>query len=130
MYRRFENDHSLSKPEKISLLKEYVSYYEDLFDKSGFETLNVKLPRTVFQSILDHIGELLVEEANKASIEGPVKEFLDVNPLPVHMKELLPDDFRAFSLILNALKQWVSAESAATDRFLLGVQQEIHVEVL
>ena len=42
------------------------------------------------------------------------------NPLPPHMKELLPDDFRVFSLVLNALKQWVSAESQSTDRYLLG----------
>jgi hypothetical protein len=36
------------------------------------------------------------------------------------MKGLLPDDFRVFSLLLNALKQWVSAESQSTDRYLLG----------
>lgn len=36
------------------------------------------------------------------------------------MKELLPDDFRVFSLLLNALKQWVSAESQSTDRYILG----------
>jgi hypothetical protein len=36
------------------------------------------------------------------------------------MRELLPDDFRAFALMLNALKQWVVAESASTDRYLLG----------
>ena len=36
------------------------------------------------------------------------------------MASQLPEDFRVFALLLNALKQWVSAESAATDRFLLG----------
>ena len=38
----------------------------------------------------------------------------------VESRELLPDDFRVFSLLLNALKQWVSAESQSTDRYLLG----------
>jgi hypothetical protein len=36
------------------------------------------------------------------------------------MKERLPDKFRVFCLALNSLKQWVAAEQAATDRFLLG----------
>jgi len=45
---------------------------------------------------------------------------LDNNPLPKSLQGLLSDEFRTFSLLLNSLKQWVSAESAATDRFLLG----------
>lgn len=49
-----------------------------------------------------------------------VQIFLEENPLPPQMAELLPDKFRVFALFLNALKQWVSSESAATDRFLLG----------
>jgi len=36
------------------------------------------------------------------------------------MSTLLPDEFRVFCLLLNALKQWLSAEQAATDRYLLG----------
>ncbi len=32
----------------------------------------------------------------------------------------MPDDFRIFCLALNALKQWLAAEQAATDRYLLG----------
>jgi hypothetical protein len=36
------------------------------------------------------------------------------------MKETLPDEFRVFCLALNSLKQWVAAEQAATDRYLLG----------
>jgi hypothetical protein len=32
----------------------------------------------------------------------------------------LPDDYRVYCLALNALKQWLAAEQAATDRYLLG----------
>jgi hypothetical protein len=120
VYKRFENEKTLSKQEKVELLEEYVNYYKELFAEKGLDALNVKIPRNVFESILDKIGEILVTESIKSSKEGSVKEFLDMNPVPPHMKELLPDEFRAFSLMLNALKQWVSAESAATDRFLLG----------
>ncbi|QRK07185.1 hypothetical protein JQX13_45265 [Archangium violaceum] len=51
---------------------------------------------------------------------GPVREFLEQNPLPPSLEGKLPDEFRAFTLALNALKQWVAAEQAATDRYLLG----------
>ena len=51
---------------------------------------------------------------------GPVREFLELNSLPPSLGSLLPPDFRAFCLVLNALKQWVSAEQHATDRYLLG----------
>jgi len=70
--------------------------------------------------LLNTIGNILLEETIKASKDGAVKQFLDNNPVPKMMKELLPDEFRAYYLLLNALKQWVSAESAATDRYLLG----------
>lgn len=36
------------------------------------------------------------------------------------MAALLPGEFRAFCLALNAVKQWVAKEQAATDRYLLG----------
>ena len=49
-----------------------------------------------------------------------VRQFLDENELPPKMGPLLPDDFRAFCLLLNAMKQWLTAEQAATDRYLLG----------
>ena len=119
-FKRFENSKPLTKQEKNSLLTEYLDHYRDLIAEKGIDTLNIKLCRSIFEPILDKIGELLVEESLKLSKEGAVKKFLDSNPLPPHMKELLPDDFRTFSLMLNALKQWVSAESAATDRYLLG----------
>ena len=120
-YRRYQNQRNLSKQEKISLMAEYIDYYEKLIKSNGIDVLNIKIQREVFSSVLDTVGSLLNEQAKKMAIEdGPVKTFLADNPLPPHMQELLPDEFRAFSLILNALKQWVSAESAATDRYLLG----------
>lgn len=120
-YKRYKSEITLSKPEKVNLMSEYIDYYEHLINKQGLDVLNVKIPRDVFANILDEIGAVLNEKAIEMAIEdGPVKDFLEANPLPPHMKELLPDDFRVFSLILNALKQWVSAESQSTDRYLLG----------
>lgn len=120
-YKRYKSEIALSKPEKVKLMYEYINYYERLVNEQGLDILNVKIPRGVFANIVDEIGGILNQKAiEMASEEGPVKDFLEANPLPPHMKELLPDDFRAFSLLLNALKQWVSAESQATDRYLLG----------
>ena len=50
---------------------------------------------------------------------GSVREFLNTNPLPPATAPLLTDEFRTFCLALNALKQWVAAEQAATDRYLV-----------
>lgn len=120
-YTRYKSVTVLSKQEKVSLMAEYINFYEKLIKEQGIDVLNVKIPREVFDSILDEIGTLLNKHASiMANKDGPVKDFLKSNALPPHMKELLPDEFRAFSLLLNSLKQWVSAESAATDRFLLG----------
>lgn len=119
--KRYKSEIALSKLEKVNLMSEYIDYYERLINEQGLDILNVKIPRDVFASILGEIGGVLNQKAiEMASEEGPVKEFLETNPLPPHMKELLPDDFRVFSLLLNALKQWVSAESRSTDRYLLG----------
>jgi hypothetical protein len=120
MYKRFENKIQLDKNQKIKLLEEYTKYYENIIKSQGIEKLNVKIPRGIFEDILDKIGTILIEKAKELSKNGPVKDFLDSNPLPGSMAELLPDDFRTFCLMLNSLKQWVSAESAATDKYLLG----------
>ena len=120
-YKRYKSEIALSKLKKVNLMAEYIDYYERLIGDQGLNVLNVKLPREIFQEVLDDIGCILNKKAiEMANDDGPVKEFLDVNPLPPHMEEQLPDDFRVFSLLLNALKQWVSAESQATDRYLLG----------
>ena len=120
MYKRFENKNKLDKSQKIKLLEEYIKYYEDIKTSQGIEKLNIKIPRELFDDIIDKIGTILIEKSNELSKNGPVKEFLDNNPLPENMAKLLPDEFRTFCLILNALKQWVSAEQSATDRYLFG----------
>jgi hypothetical protein len=121
MYKRYENKIQLDRNEKIKLLEEYNKYYENIIKSpQGIEKLNVKIPREVFEDILDKIGTILMEKSKELSKNGPVKDFLNSNPLPENMARLLPDDFRTFCLMLNALKQWVSAESASTDKYLLG----------
>jgi hypothetical protein len=118
--KSFENKNSMDKNQKIKLLEEYNKYYENIKNSQGVGKLNIKIPRKLFGDIFDKIGTILIENANKLSKEGSVKDFLDNNPLPENMAKLLPYDFRAFCLMLNALKQWISAESLATDRYLLG----------
>jgi hypothetical protein len=83
--------------------------------------LNRKVPREAFDDLLNRVGELLLEQASiLAATPGPIRKFVDHNPLPPSLEGKLPDEFRAFTLALNALKQWVVAEQAATDRYLLG----------
>jgi len=60
MYKRYENKNPLTKEQKISLLKEYNNDYKDLVKNKGIESLNIKIPREVFDDILDKIGSLIV----------------------------------------------------------------------
>lgn len=120
-YIRPQQSQSLTKTEKVALLREYVAHYEEVLVKQGIAALNTKIPREVFSPVLEAIGETLLLQSERLLRENAeVQDFLENNPLPSRMAELLPDNFRVFALLLNALKQWVSAESAATDRFLLG----------
>lgn len=119
-YKRPTNANPLTKADKVQLLREYSQYYRQLVNTDQ-SAMNRKLPREAFAKLLDLIGQLLIDESKKmASSSGDVREFLDANPLPPTMAPLLPDEFRAFCLALNALKQWVTAEQSATDRYLLG----------
>lgn len=119
-YQRPVNKTSLSKAEKLDMIKQYIQHYRALA-ASDLAVLNRKVPRDAFTELLDCVGDLLLSESVKlAEAEGPVRTFLDANPLPRAMAQRLPDDFRVFCLVLNSLKQWVAAEQAATDRYLLG----------
>jgi len=120
MYKRFENKNKLDKSQKVKLLEEYLKYYQELNISQGIGKLNIKIPREFFDDVIDKIGTILIEKSSELSKKGNVKDFLDNNPLPENMAKLLPDEFRTFCLILNALKQWVSKEQLATDRYLLG----------
>jgi len=119
-YKRPNNARPLSKTEKVALLREYVQFYEEASSRDP-KALNRKVPRQGFADMLDKVGSLLLEESKQLAHEpGVVRNFLADNPLPESMAPLLPDAFRVFCLALNALKQWVSAEQSATDRYLLG----------
>jgi hypothetical protein len=119
-YKRPTNRTPLPSAEKQSLLKDYMQHYCQLA-ASDRMVLNRKVPRGAFGDLLDRLGEMLLIESMKlAEVTGPIRTFLDTNPLPPAMAECLPDDFRVFCLALNSLKQWVAAEQNATDRYLLG----------
>ena len=103
-----------------TLLERYYGEYRAWAAEDPSQ-LNRKVPREAFDELLNRAGALLLEQAAVlATTPGPVREFLEQNPLPLSLAGKLPDEFRAFTLALNALKQWVAAEQAATDRYLLG----------
>jgi hypothetical protein len=119
-YGRPTNTVPLSPGAKRELLSEYGDFYRELARKNPGE-LNKKLPRSALVGSLDRIGALILEEAKAlAAGDAGIRQFLDENRLPSKVTALLPDDFRVFCLLLNSLKQWLSAEQAGTDRYLLG----------
>lgn len=118
-YERPGNSSPLTKAQKLDLLKQYAEHYREAA-KHDQNVLNKKVPRRAFDDILNRLGADLLSSAKLASANGPVREFLGANSVPGSLTQLLPDHFRAFCLALNALKQWVAAEQAATDRYLLG----------
>lgn len=123
-YTRPVNLNQVAPNEKSQLISDYVAYYEKIAisttERGDYSEFNVKLPKAAAEALLGDVGALLNQAALKAAKTGQVKDFLDRNPLPDSMKSHLSDEFRAFCLLLNSLKQWVSAESLATDRYLLG----------
>jgi hypothetical protein len=119
-FKRPTNSNKLTKEQKLSLLKEYVSHYEREA-AADQNILKQGVPREAFSDLLNQIGQLLLRQSKIMSTElGAVSDFLKTTPLPPRMEELLPLEFRVYCLALNALKQWVGAEQAATDKFLLG----------
>lgn len=104
---------------KTRLVQSYFQFYEQAFVEDP-DSLNQKIPRETFANLLDEVGCLLVQRSKEMMGEFTVKNYLVSTPLPPDMDDLLPKEFRVFCLALNALKQWISAEQAATDRFLLG----------
>jgi hypothetical protein len=119
-YVRPSHDSPLTPQEKTQLLLDHFDHYAAIV-KSDPALLNAKLPRQAFNGLLHKVGRLLFTEASRlANTDGPVRDFLNKHALPESMRERLPPDFRALCLAMNALKQWVAAEQAATDRYLLG----------
>jgi hypothetical protein len=121
-FERHQPNSRLSKEDRRALLRDYFADYRLLWEREP-SALNRKLPREVFRELLDEIGGKLLSKARElADQPGPIRQFLNDNPLPEQLSKHLPDDFRVFCLALNALKVWVSAEQAATDRYLLGAK--------
>jgi len=119
-YIRPKSEHKLSPEEKRELLQEYFDYYYEV-SISNPERLNSKLPRSAFNELINEIGELILGKTEKlASSDNEVSQFLKDNPLPDHLEKYLPEKFRIYSLALNSIKQWLSAEQAATDRYIFG----------
>ena len=119
-YRRPKSEVQLSPEEKRHLLSEYHAFYQAQAqdDKAN---LNKKVPREAFAAVIDEVGEMLLRESSEMAKNNPrIRDFLDETPLPQDLEKLLPEEFRVFCLMLNALKQWVAAEQQATDRYLLG----------
>jgi hypothetical protein len=119
-YERPKSSVSLKKMDRENLLRENFEHYQTI-SLGEPALLNQKLPRDVFKELLDLLGGVLLRETRDLSVKpGPVRDFLELNKLPQSLTQLLPPEFRVFCLALNALKQWVSAEQQATDRFLFG----------
>jgi hypothetical protein len=121
-YARPRSAVRLTKEERTTLIRDNYEHYQALAAKDQ-NLLSQKISRDVFRDVLDRMGALLVEEAKKLAVEaGSVRDFLDAHVPPASFARLLPSEFRAFCLLLNATKVWVSAEQAATDRYLSGGQ--------
>jgi hypothetical protein len=119
-YVRPTHTSKLTSEEKTQLLLEHFSHYAEVIEKNP-AGLTAKVPRRAFEELLNRIGCLLLEESKRlAAVPGPVRDFLEENPLPPSMSQRLPPEFRVFCLAINALKQWIAAEQSATDRYLLG----------
>src|SRR5437763_823245 len=104
-YRRPESQTRLTNDQKVELLHQYFDDYRRCAEQDR-AALNVKAPRADYAALLDQVGELLLAASRVAAAEpGPVQRFLKANPLPPALNGLLPDDFRALCLALNALKQ-------------------------
>lgn len=119
-YIRPKSDLKLSPEDKRELLIEYFDYYRNV-SKSAPQLLNSKLPRSAFDELLNDIGVLILNKASDVlEAKNEITDFLDENALPEHLEGYLPKEFRVYCLALNAVKQWLSAEQAATDRYIFG----------
>ncbi len=119
-YVRPELDVPIPAAQKTELLSEYVRHYAALA-RADQSTLRRKVANQKFADLLDKIGDLIIAESARLAKEpGPVRTFLEENPVPAGMAPFLTDSVRAFCLALNALKQWVNKEQIAMDGYLLG----------
>jgi hypothetical protein len=119
-YERPKSGIQLSPEEKRNLLQEYFEFYQNVATKNP-HLLNSKVNRSAFDDLLNDIGKMITNRSELlANSDNEASRFLAENSLPEHLENYLPKNFRIFCLALNALKQWLSAEQAATDRYILG----------
>ena len=82
--------------QQADLLRDYLAFYEEAASQNP-SLLNRKMDRKAAADVLNRVGVLISAEACKlADTPGPLKDFLDANPLPASMTDHLPPEFRAY----------------------------------
>ena len=77
-YERPRNCPSITKTDKLALLKEYTTEYEALA-KADPSALNRKISREAFSAVLDAVGVLLTEKWTAlAASPGLVQQWIDI----------------------------------------------------
>lgn len=120
-YKRPDRNTALTPQEKRAIMRDYFRHCKKIYTKDP-SAINRKIPREVVKDLTDAIGSLILARLSKTQKYKAVSKFLIENPLPASMQKLLTKETRTFCLILNALKQWVSAEQQAMDKLILGGQ--------
>ncbi len=126
-YQRYKAVRKFEGSNRRQALQKYLDHYAGIAATSP-GLMNQKLPRKVFEKVLDEIGALLQQRARELAASDPdMIKFLERNTLPPCLGAELTPEVRAFSLLLNSLKQWTVAEQSAMDRFLIsgGVREEL-----
>ena len=89
-YKRPKSSTALTKGQRERLLNDYFDHYRGIA-ATNQDLLNQKLPRSVFEELLDALGGMLLGEAKALAVKpGPVRDFLERNSLPPSLAELLP----------------------------------------
>jgi hypothetical protein len=101
------------------LLQEFFDFCEQSYADDP-KALSIKLPRTEFAAALNRIEKLIKSEATKLTKDKRMQAFLKMAALPPGLVPFLPDEVRVYCLLINALKQWVSSQSLATDGIIFG----------
>jgi hypothetical protein len=119
-YARYRALKKIEGQAKRLALAGYIKHYAEIA-KAHPQLLNQKLPKRVFDAVLNQVGALLQQCAREMSTqEGELKDFLARNLVPAGLGNGLTDEIRAFCLILNSLRQWSVSEQLAMDRLLLS----------
>ena len=126
-YQRYKAAQKFEGGTRRKALQEYIDHYTHIAAVSP-GLMNQKLPRKTFEKVLDEVGALLQRRARELATSDPdMIDFLERNTLPPCLGVALTREVRAFSLLLNSLKQWAVAEQSAIDRFLISgsVREEL-----